>query len=268
MIGSDAYGFVAREYGRPVVVAGFEPLDILQSISMLLAAARTGEARSRTSTRARCGRTGTRSRSRRSTETMEVREEFEWRGLGSIPDSALPAAAALRRVRRRAPVRPARRARRGSEGVPLRRRPPRHARPCDCKRLRHGLHAGAAARDVHGLGRGRLRRLLGVRAATVRGTGRRRPVAGSRDGCHARSRRGRQGDRDLVEGSSSSSSRNAALAPLGDSRRRRGRGRGIAFSTDAYVVQARSSSPGGDIGSLAVNGTVNDLAVVGARPLG
>jgi len=40
----------------------------------------------------------------------------------------------------------------------------------------------------------------------------------------------------------------------------------LAFTTDSYVVQPRFF-PGGDIGSLAVYGTVNDLAMCGARPL-
>ena len=40
----------------------------------------------------------------------------------------------------------------------------------------------------------------------------------------------------------------------------------IAFTTDSYVVRPLCF-PGGDIGSLAVNGTVNDLAMCGARPL-
>lgn len=40
----------------------------------------------------------------------------------------------------------------------------------------------------------------------------------------------------------------------------------LAFTTDSYVVQPRFF-PGGDIGTLAVNGTVNDLAMAGARPL-
>ena len=40
----------------------------------------------------------------------------------------------------------------------------------------------------------------------------------------------------------------------------------LAFSTDAYVVSPLFF-PGGDVGALAVNGTVNDLAMVGARPL-
>ncbi|NIS07650.1 MAG: hydrogenase expression/formation protein HypE, partial [Candidatus Dadabacteria bacterium] len=40
----------------------------------------------------------------------------------------------------------------------------------------------------------------------------------------------------------------------------------IAFTTDSYVVSPLFF-PGGDIGKLAVNGTVNDLAMCGARPL-
>lgn len=43
-------------------------------------------------------------------------------------------------------------------------------------------------------------------------------------------------------------------------------GKNIAFTTDSYVVDP-IFFPGGDIGSLAVNGTVNDLSVCGAKPL-
>lgn len=43
-------------------------------------------------------------------------------------------------------------------------------------------------------------------------------------------------------------------------------GKKLAFTTDSYVVKPLFF-PGGDIGSLAVNGTVNDLAMCGARPL-
>ena len=55
----------------------------------------------------------------------------------------------------------------------------------------------------------------------------------------------------------------------GAGRRRRGRGRrasGLAMTTDSFVVRP-IRFPGGSIGELAVNGTVNDLAVSGARPL-
>ena len=43
-------------------------------------------------------------------------------------------------------------------------------------------------------------------------------------------------------------------------------GQRLAFTTDSYVVRPLEF-PGGDIGSLAVYGTVNDLAMCGARPL-
>lgn len=43
-------------------------------------------------------------------------------------------------------------------------------------------------------------------------------------------------------------------------------GKQLAFTTDSYVVKPRFF-PGGDIGTIAVNGTVNDLAMIGARPL-
>ncbi len=59
---------------------------------------------------------------------------------------------------------------------------------------------------------------------------------------------------------------NPALAPLADSALIGARGGEIAFTTDAYVVKPLVF-PGGDIGTLAVCGTINDLAVVGARPL-
>ncbi|MFA7331240.1 MAG: hydrogenase expression/formation protein HypE [Candidatus Delongbacteria bacterium] len=58
---------------------------------------------------------------------------------------------------------------------------------------------------------------------------------------------------------------NPWLAPLGDSALLEPVGR-LAFTSDGYVVTPRFF-PGGDIGSLAVNGTVNDLAVAGATPL-
>jgi hydrogenase expression/formation protein HypE len=59
---------------------------------------------------------------------------------------------------------------------------------------------------------------------------------------------------------------NPLLEPLGDSALIEAGGARLAFTTDAHVVQPLFF-PGGNIGSLAVNGTVNDIAVSGARPL-
>jgi hydrogenase expression/formation protein HypE len=60
---------------------------------------------------------------------------------------------------------------------------------------------------------------------------------------------------------------NAALDELHDGAVLDVLGSRLAFSTDSYVVRP-IFFPGGDIGSLSVNGTVNDLAMCGARPLG
>ena len=59
---------------------------------------------------------------------------------------------------------------------------------------------------------------------------------------------------------------NPLLAPLADAALLDVKGTRLAFTTDSFVVRPLFF-PGGDIGSLAVNGTVNDLAVSGARPL-
>ncbi|MFR9775715.1 hydrogenase expression/formation protein HypE [Micromonospora sp. MS34] len=70
----------------------------------------------------------------------------------------------------------------------------------------------------------------------------------------------------LIEGLFVEAFRNPTLAALDDAAvLSPGTGR-LAFTTDSYVVSPLFF-PGGDIGDLAVNGTVNDLAVSGARPL-
>jgi len=67
--------------------------------------------------------------------------------------------------------------------------------------------------------------------------------------------------RRLVEGLFVEELANPLLAALGDA----AVGDGLAFTTDSFVVKPLFF-PGGDIGELAVNGTVNDLAVAGAEP--
>jgi hydrogenase expression/formation protein HypE len=69
--------------------------------------------------------------------------------------------------------------------------------------------------------------------------------------------------RDFIAGKILPAFSNPLLAPLLDACRLP---EGIAFTTDSYVVDP-PVFPGGDIGALAVNGTVNDLVVSGAKPL-
>lgn len=78
---------------------------------------------------------------------------------------------------------------------------------------------------------------------------------------------GGKASRQLVEGLVVPALDNPALAALGDAALLTVEGHRLAMTTDAFVVHPLEF-PGGCIGDLAVNGTVNDLAVTGARPLG
>jgi hydrogenase expression/formation protein HypE len=77
---------------------------------------------------------------------------------------------------------------------------------------------------------------------------------------------GGKATRALVEGLFLEELGNPLLEPLADAAFIELNGSRLAFTTDSYVVKPLFF-PGGDIGELAVNGTVNDLAVSGATPL-
>jgi hydrogenase expression/formation protein HypE len=77
---------------------------------------------------------------------------------------------------------------------------------------------------------------------------------------------GGKATQNLIEGLLLPAFGSAALEPLADAGLVNLGGVGVAFTTDSFVVKPLRF-PGGSIGELAVNGTVNDLAVAGARPL-
>jgi hydrogenase expression/formation protein HypD len=89
VIGCRPYEFIAREYGKPVVVAGFEPLDILQSIYMLMLQLAQGRSEVENQYSRVVPWNGNLVALRAIGETMELRPYFEWRGLGFISHSAL-----------------------------------------------------------------------------------------------------------------------------------------------------------------------------------
>ena len=89
VIGTDAYRFIAEEYGRPVAVSAFEPVDLLQSIAMLLRQRAEGRCEVENQY-TRVVRPGGNARALAAiAETMELRDDFEWRGLGTLPRSAM-----------------------------------------------------------------------------------------------------------------------------------------------------------------------------------
>ncbi|MEV4455674.1 hydrogenase formation protein HypD [Microbispora sp. NPDC049633] len=89
IIGCRPYEFIARGYGKPLVVAGFEPLDILQSVYMLLLQLAEGRSEVENQYARVVPWAGNVRALRAINEVMELRPYFEWRGLGFISHSAL-----------------------------------------------------------------------------------------------------------------------------------------------------------------------------------
>lgn len=89
IIGSHPYEYFAEEFQKPVVIAGFEPLDVMQAILMLIRQINTGRAEVENEfTRAVLPK-GNLKAQRLVAEIFELRRVFEWRGLGLVPYSAL-----------------------------------------------------------------------------------------------------------------------------------------------------------------------------------
>ena len=89
VIGCRPYEWIARNEGKPVVTSGFEPLDLLQSIVMLLRQLRAGEARVENQYKRVVPWEGNRAALKAMAEVFQLRPYFEWRGLGFISQSAL-----------------------------------------------------------------------------------------------------------------------------------------------------------------------------------
>jgi hydrogenase expression/formation protein HypD len=89
VIGCRPYEFIARHYKRPIVVSGFEPLDLLQSILMILRQLREERAEVENQYRRIVPWEGNLPALRAMADVFELRPYFEWRGLGFISQSAL-----------------------------------------------------------------------------------------------------------------------------------------------------------------------------------
>ena len=88
IIGSYPWVFIASDYGIPCVVSGFEPLDILQCVDMLVAQVENGESKVEIAYRRGVHPEGNQ-------EALKLIEQVfescpaEWRGIGEVPDSGL-----------------------------------------------------------------------------------------------------------------------------------------------------------------------------------
>ena len=328
MIGCRPYEFIARDYGKPVVVAGFEPLDILQSIYMLMLQLSAGRStvenqysrvvpvgrqhRSRSRPSARpwsCARTSSgaawassrtpRSRSGSSTPSFDAELLFSVPGVRVADPKACQCGEVLKGVLKPweckvfgtacTPETPIGTCMVSPEGA--------CAAYYNYGRLtRTTGQGGDPAMTADQQSAGWVQEALRVHDEQARGGGgpQAAPTAGSPQPLPGtvreelvleridRARRSRprvkeeritmshgaggKATQTLIEAIFLDAFRNPLLEPLEDAARLQVGGARLALTTDSYVVSPLFF-PGGDIGDLAVNGTVNDLAMSGAVPL-
>lgn len=89
VIGTRPYEFFAEEFGKPVVIAGFEPLDVMLSTLMLVRQINEGRHEVENEYTRVVTRDGNLKAQALVAEVFELRRSFEWRGLGLVPYSAL-----------------------------------------------------------------------------------------------------------------------------------------------------------------------------------
>jgi hydrogenase expression/formation protein HypD len=97
VIGSGPYEHFAEEYRKPVVIAGFEPLDVMQAVLMLVRQVNAGRCEVENEFTRAVTREGNLAAQAAVSRVFELRERFEWRGLGEVPYSALKIRAELAR---------------------------------------------------------------------------------------------------------------------------------------------------------------------------
>ena len=172
VVGARPFEFIPADYGKPLVTSGFEPLDILQGIRMILAQLAEGRCEVENQYSRVVPYEGNPAALQVMSEVFELRPHFEWRGLGFISQSALKLSDAYAdfdaELRYETPgVRVA-----DPEGLPVRRGAQGRDQALGVQGLRHRLHARARDRHLHGLPGGRLRRLLQLRPLRARAGGR------------------------------------------------------------------------------------------------
>ncbi len=87
--GTTPYAGLAAEFAKPVVVAGFEPLDVVQAVLMLVRQVNAGRHDVENQYSRLVTEGGNRIAQRETADVFELRASFEWRGLGELPLSAL-----------------------------------------------------------------------------------------------------------------------------------------------------------------------------------
>ena len=164
VVGIRPFEFVTRTYDKPVVVVGFEPLDILQGVHMIIRQVLEGRCEVENQYKRVVHDDGNPKALEVLARVFKLRSHFEWRGLGFISQSALElqdeyADYDAEKVFSVPGVRVA-----DPKGVPVRRSPQGSAQALGMQGVRHRVHAGDTDRHLHGVVRRRVRRLLQLRA--------------------------------------------------------------------------------------------------------
>jgi hydrogenase expression/formation protein HypD len=96
VVGARPFEFIPAGYGKPIVISGFEPLDLLQSVQMIVRQLADGRCEVENQYARVVPYEGNGAALRAMAEVFELRPHFEWRGLGFISQSALRLSEAYR----------------------------------------------------------------------------------------------------------------------------------------------------------------------------
>ena len=289
VVGARPFEFIPADYGKPVVIAGLRAARHPQAIEMILRQLAEGRCEVENQYKRVVPYEGNLRALEVMAEVFELRPHFEWRGLGFISHSGLKLSDAYADLDAERALQRPRRARRRPEGVPVRRGAQGRDQAVGVQGVRHRVHARAADRHVHGLLGGRVRGVLQLRPLRARAGGRvmsdpavvserEQKILGIIETARAKRAKfrderinmahgaGGKATQSLIEGLLAPAFASETLDEMADAGAVDVDGVELALTTDSYVVKPMRF-PGGSIGELAVNGTVNDLAVSGARPL-
>ena len=164
VMGMGEYPDLADRFRVPIVVTGFEPLDILEGIRRTVHQLEEGRHEVENAYPRAVTAEGNPAARKMLEDVFEVVDR-SWRGIGMIPDSGWRLSERYRDVRRRAPLLGRRHPHRGVGGLPQRRGAAGPDQAARVRGVRHAVHPAQAARRHHGLQRGRLRGLLPLPAA-------------------------------------------------------------------------------------------------------
>ena len=158
VIGLQPYRFFAEEFEKPVVVAGFEPLDVAQAILMLVRQINEGRHEVENQYIRAVSEYGNEKAQAEVAEVFELRDTLRMARPRRRALWRAEAARRLRALRRRAALRPRRAAGARQSGLRMRRDPARGQEAARLQAVRHAVHARHADGLVHGVAG---RRLLG-----------------------------------------------------------------------------------------------------------